>query len=43
MTVAGDNINTDCFASPKWRHTANVNYIRDDWRVGAKWRYYGRY
>jgi len=35
------NISTDCFASPKWRHTANVNYLRDDWRVGVKWRYYG--
>jgi iron complex outermembrane receptor protein len=35
------NINSDCFASPKWRHTSNVSYIRDDWRVGAKWRYYG--
>ncbi|MEL0640461.1 TonB-dependent receptor [Pseudoalteromonas aliena] len=35
------NISTDCFASPEWRHTANMNYIRDDWRVGVKWRYYG--
>ena len=35
------NVSTDCFASPKWRHTANVNYIADDWRVGLKWRYYG--
>ena len=34
-------VSTDCFASPKWRHTANVNYLRDDWRVGVKWRYYG--
>jgi outer membrane receptor protein involved in Fe transport len=34
-------ISTDCFASPKWRHTANINYLRDDWRVGLKWRYYG--
>ncbi|WMS89754.1 TonB-dependent receptor domain-containing protein [Pseudoalteromonas sp. HL-AS1] len=34
-------ISTDCFASPKWRHTSNINYLRDDWRVGMKWRYYG--
>jgi outer membrane receptor protein involved in Fe transport len=35
------NISTDCFASPEWRHTASANYLRDDWRVGVKWRYYG--
>ncbi|MDP5213112.1 TonB-dependent receptor [Pseudoalteromonas tunicata] len=34
-------VSTDCFASPKWRHTANVSYLRDGWRVGVKWRFYG--
>lgn len=35
-------VSQDCFTTPKWRHTATVNYQQDDWRVGLKWRYFGK-
>ena len=25
-----------------WRHTMSATYSKDDWAVGAKWRYYGK-
>ncbi|ACJ29893.1 TonB-dependent receptor [Shewanella piezotolerans WP3] len=34
-------VNSDCFASPKWRHTLTAKYSADDWVLAAKWRYYG--
>ena len=24
-----------------WRHTLSANYAKDNWTVGAKWRYFG--
>lgn len=35
------HINSNCFASPTWRHTLGATYFRNDWSLGAKWRYYG--
>ncbi|WP_306518755.1 TonB-dependent receptor domain-containing protein [Rheinheimera sp.] len=36
------NVSTDCFAQPKWRHTASVSYTTGDWWTAtAKWRYFG--
>ncbi|WP_394227748.1 TonB-dependent receptor domain-containing protein [Pseudoalteromonas spongiae] len=34
-------ISTDCFTTPKWRHTFQADYSMNDWRVTAKWRFYG--
>jgi len=36
------NVSVDCFAQPKWRHTAKASYSADDWGVTATWRYYGK-
>ncbi|QSX34922.1 TonB-dependent receptor [Shewanella avicenniae] len=35
-------ISSACFASPKWRHTLNAEYIAEDYSVALKWRYYGK-
>lgn len=36
------NVSTNCFAQPKWRHTASVSYTTGDWWTAtAKWRYFG--
>ncbi|WP_240223529.1 TonB-dependent receptor domain-containing protein [Rheinheimera hassiensis] len=36
------NIDADCFAQPKWRHTMTVSYTTGDfWTASAKWRYFG--
>jgi outer membrane receptor protein involved in Fe transport len=34
-------VSVDCFAQPKWRHTATVAYSADSWSLTGKWRYYG--
>ncbi|MEI6860519.1 MAG: TonB-dependent receptor [Shewanella sp.] len=34
-------INSDCFATPKWRHTLTARYAVSDWLLAAKWRYFG--
>ncbi len=37
------NLNTNCFATPDWRHSLKVSFTPADsfWTVDAKWRYYG--
>lgn len=36
-------INADCFAQPKWRHSMTVSYTTGDfWTASAKWRYFGK-
>ncbi len=35
-------ISTDCFASPKWRHTLRLTYASDSfWTASVKWRFFG--
>lgn len=34
-------VSVDCFAQPKWRHNASVNYTLDDLTVIGRWRYFG--
>ncbi|MFC3033628.1 TonB-dependent receptor domain-containing protein [Pseudoalteromonas fenneropenaei] len=34
-------VSTDCFTTPKWRHTFKADYTADGWRVGMKWRFFG--
>ncbi|WP_417320325.1 TonB-dependent receptor domain-containing protein [Emcibacter sp.] len=35
-------ISTQCFPSPKWRHSLRVGYISDSfWTASVKWRYFG--
>jgi outer membrane cobalamin receptor len=50
LTLPGDEttrydcvgeVNSNCFPSMDWRHTASANFTKDDWSVGAKWRYFG--
>ncbi|ATC95296.1 TonB-dependent receptor domain-containing protein [Pseudoalteromonas tunicata] len=37
-----DNISTDCFATPEWRHTATFSYDTGSfWTAQLKWRYFG--
>lgn len=33
-------VSTDCFATPKWRHTFTAKYTAADWILAAKWRYF---
>ncbi|HSG60052.1 MAG TPA: TonB-dependent receptor [Pseudomonadales bacterium] len=33
-------ISTSCFPSPEWRSNLSANYSKDDWSVGAKWRFF---
>jgi iron complex outermembrane receptor protein len=34
-------INTECYPTPKWRHTASVSYDSHEfWSVTARWRYF---
>ena len=43
VTECAGNVNTDCFASPKWRHSFTTSYTTGDWwTVSAKWRYFGK-
>jgi iron complex outermembrane recepter protein len=50
--IAGDSsttydcvglINTDCYPTPKWRHTASVTYdSHETWSVTARWRFFSK-
>jgi iron complex outermembrane recepter protein len=49
LTLPGDEstredcvglISTSCYPSPEWRSNLSANYSKDDWSVGAKWRYF---
>jgi len=37
-------VNTNCFPSPKWRHSLRMTYTsgEGDWRASLKWRYFGK-
>ena len=53
LTLPGDeSTRNDCngiandsqctYPNMDWRHVLSATYSRDDWAVGAKWRYYGK-
>jgi outer membrane receptor protein involved in Fe transport len=50
LTLPGDEttredcvglISTSCYATPEWRGTLSTNFTKDDYSIGAKWRYFG--